>query len=64
MEETTVEWYAEKEIQLTIDFTQKKINDVEYGIRKLRLIEQAKAMEKKQLNDAYQKGKEDKFKSE
>jgi hypothetical protein len=42
---TAVEWYVEQEIELTLDFISKKINNVEYGIKKLRLIEQAKEME-------------------
>ena len=53
MKQTAVEWFAEQEIQLTIDFAQKKINNVEYGIRKLRLIDQAKEMEKEQIMHAW-----------
>jgi hypothetical protein len=46
---TAVEWYVEQEIELTLDFISKKINDFEYGIKKLRLIEKAKEMEKQQI---------------
>jgi hypothetical protein len=53
MKQTAVEWYAEQEIKLTLDFISKKINDFEYGIKKLRLIEQAKEMEKEQIIEAY-----------
>jgi hypothetical protein len=54
MKQTAVEWYAEQEIKLTLDFISKKINDFEYGIKKLRLIEQAKEMEKEQIIDTFQ----------
>jgi hypothetical protein len=53
---TAVEWYAEQEIKLTLDFISKKINDFEYGIKKLRLIDQAKEMENQQLKEMYLKG--------
>jgi hypothetical protein len=53
---TAVEWYAEQEIELTLDFISKKINDFEYGIKKLRLFEQAKEMEKQQIIDAHIEG--------
>ena len=52
MKQTAVEWYAEQEIKLTLDFISKKINDFEYGIKKLRLIEKAKEMEKQQIMKA------------
>lgn len=45
---TAVEFYAEQEVKLTLDFLANKINQVEYGIKRVKLIEQAKEMEKQQ----------------
>ena len=53
---TAVEFYAEQEIQLTLDFISKKISDAEYCIKRIKLIEQAKAMEKEQIIEARQSG--------
>jgi uncharacterized pyridoxal phosphate-containing UPF0001 family protein len=50
---TAVEFYAEQEIKLTLDFLANKINQVEYGIKRVKLIEQAKEMEKEQITKAY-----------
>jgi hypothetical protein len=60
--QTAVEWYAEQEIELTLDFISKKINYFEYGIKKLRLIEQAKEMEKQQIKEACNQGYYDGYK--
>ena len=49
---TAVEWYAEKEIQLTLDFIANKINEIEYGIKRIKLFEQAKEIEKYQIINA------------
>jgi len=46
---TAVEWYAEQEIKLTLDFLANKINQLEYGIKRVKLIEQAKEMEKEEI---------------
>jgi hypothetical protein len=49
MKQTAVEWYTEQEIKLTLDFLANKINQLDYGIKRVKLIEQAKAMEKEQM---------------
>ena len=53
---TAVEFYAEQEVKLTLDFLANKINQVEYGIKRVKLIEQAKEMEKEQIIKAYDRG--------
>ena len=53
MKQTAVEFYSQEEIKLTLDFLENKITQLEYGIKKLRLVEQAKAMEKEQIKDAF-----------
>ena len=55
-EQTAVQWYAEREILLTLDFISKKITEIEYGIKKIQLFEQAKQMELQQLDDYYHAG--------
>jgi hypothetical protein len=51
MKQTAVEFYAEQEVKLTLDFLANKINQVEYGIKRVKLIEQAKEMEKEMVID-------------
>ncbi len=58
MKETALEFYAEQEVKLTLDFLANKINQVEYGIKRVKLIDQAKAMEKEQINNAHYEGSE------
>ena len=49
---TAVEWYAELEVKLTLDFISNKLNELEYGIKRIKLIEQAKEIEKEQIMNA------------
>ena len=57
MKQTAVEFYSQEEIKLTLDFLENKITQLEYGIKKLRLVEQAKEMEKEQIFDALEVSK-------
>ena len=59
MKQTAVEFYSQEEIKLTLDFLANKINQVEYGIKRVKLIEQAKAMERSQKAEEYLKGFKD-----
>ncbi len=52
-QQTAVEWYTEQEIKLTLDFLANKINQLDYGIKRVKLIEQAKAMEREQIVEAW-----------
>jgi hypothetical protein len=56
MKQTAIEFYAEKEIKLTLDFISNKLNELEYGIKRIKLIEQAKEMFKEQIRIAYMEG--------
>ena len=58
---TAVEWYAEQEIKLTLDFLANKINQLEYGIKRVKLIEQAKEIFEKQIMNARQNGLNNSF---
>ena len=49
---TAVEWYAEQEVKLTLDFLAKKLNEIEYGLYKLELLNKANKMFKEQIINA------------
>jgi hypothetical protein len=59
MKQTAVEWYTEQEIKLTLYFLANKINQLDYGIKRVKLIEQAKEMEKEQNHAEYMRGWKD-----
>ena len=59
MKQTAVEWYAQHEIELTLEFLAKKISELDYGLCRLNLINQAKEMEKQQISKAYEQGSDD-----
>jgi hypothetical protein len=50
---TAVEWYAEQEVKLTLDFLAKKLNEIEYGLYKLELLNKAKQMFEEQIINAW-----------
>jgi hypothetical protein len=56
MEQTAVSWYAQQEIELTLEFLAKKISELDYGLRRLNLLNQAKSMEKEQIINANRDG--------
>ena len=49
---TAVEFYAEQEVKLTLDFISNKLNELEYGIKRIELLKQAKEMEKAEKIEA------------
>jgi len=51
--QTAVEWLIIKDSQATIDFIEGKITSLELAAKKATLVEQAKAMEKEQIEDAF-----------
>jgi len=53
---TAVEFYAEQEVKLTLDFISNKLNELEYGIKRIELLKQAKEMEKDNVCDAWDDG--------
>ena len=50
---SAVSWYAQHEIELTLEFLAKKISELDYGLRRLNLLNQAKAMEKEQIINTF-----------
>jgi hypothetical protein len=50
---TAVEWYAEQEVILTLDFLAKKISELEYGLLRLELLNKAKQMFEEQIINAW-----------
>ena len=56
MKQTAVDFYSQEEIKLTLEFLDNKITQLEYGIKKLRLVEQAKQMEKEQIIESFKQG--------
>ncbi len=50
---SAVEWYAQHEIELTLEFLAKKISELDYGLCRLNLINQAKEMEHEQQERMY-----------
>jgi hypothetical protein len=56
MKQTAVEWYAQHEIELTLEFLAKKISKLDYGLRRLNLLNQAQEMFKDQIMDAFYEG--------
>jgi hypothetical protein len=53
---TAVEWYAEQEVILTLDFISKKISELEYGLLRLELLNKANKMFEEQIIGARQDG--------
>jgi hypothetical protein len=54
--QTAVQWFINKDTQATIDFIEGKITSLELAVKKATFIEQAKEMEKEQIEDAYDAG--------
>jgi hypothetical protein len=49
---TAVEWFAEKDGELTIQYLEGKINGIELAVQKTKCFHQALAMEKQQIIEA------------
>ena len=56
MKQTAIEWFAEKDTELTIQFLEGKLNQIQLAIEKTKCLQQAKEMEKKQIVDAFKEG--------
>jgi hypothetical protein len=54
--QTAVEWYAEQATRLTIDFLEGRINEIQLAVQKLRLLGEAKEMEKEQHSKTFEAG--------
>jgi hypothetical protein len=51
--QTAVEWFIQKDSKLTIDFLLGKITQLELAAKKATLVQQAKQMEREQIEDAF-----------
>lgn len=54
--QTAVEYYAEKDVQLTIDFLEGRLNQIQLTIEKMKLLNQAKRKENEQIAKAWDDG--------
>jgi len=52
MKQTAVKWYAMQEAELAVDLENKKITGLQFIDKKLKILEQALAMEKEQMENA------------
>jgi hypothetical protein len=59
MRQTAVEWLVEKLADLTFNYIAGFSTKQEYDALSNQVIEQAKEMQKQQLKDAYQHGRDD-----
>jgi hypothetical protein len=56
--QTSVEWYAEQDNLLTISFLENKITQLDFAVKKTRLLEQSKAMHEKQSFEIFKAGQD------
>ena len=54
--QTAVEWYAQKDNEIMINFLEGKINKTQLAIEKVRLFDRAIAMEQEQILNAWMDG--------
>lgn len=54
--QTSVEWYAQKDTEITIKYLEGKINQIQLAIEKTKCLEQAKQMHKEEIESAYGDG--------
>jgi hypothetical protein len=57
MKQTAVSWYSQQEIELTLEFLAKKISELDYGLRRLNLLNQAKEMEHEQHQETFKQSR-------
>jgi len=60
MKQTAVQWYFEKQTELDNSFDEQEVDILEYIERKKEIQDQAKQMEKEQIQYAYWEGGMDK----
>lgn len=51
--QTSIEWYAQKDTEITIQFLQGEINQFQLAIEKTKCLNEAKEMHKQEIIDAY-----------
>lgn len=51
--QTSIEWYAEKDTELTIKFLEGKLNQVQLAIEKIKCFEEAKKKHKQEIVNTF-----------
>jgi hypothetical protein len=51
--QTSIEWYAKKDGEITIKYLEGKINQIQLAIEKTKCLEQAKQMHKEEIVNAW-----------
>ena len=54
--QTSIQWYAQKDTEITIKYLEGKINQIQCAIEKTKCLEQAKQMHKEEIKSAYLQG--------
>lgn len=54
--QTSIEWFAEKDTELTIQFLEGKLNQIQLAIEKMQCLNKAKQMHKEEIEEAYGHG--------
>lgn len=51
--QSSIEWFAEKDTELTIQFLEGKLNQIQLAIEKMQCLQQAKQMHKEEIKNSY-----------
>lgn len=51
--QTSIEWFAQKDTELTIQFLEGKLNQIQLAIEKMQCLQQAKQMHKEEIIEAF-----------
>lgn len=54
--QTSIQWFAEKDTELTIQFLEGKLNQIQLAIEKMQCLNKAKQMHKEEIVEAYKYG--------
>lgn len=57
--QTSIQWFAEKDTELTIQFLEGKLNQIQLAIEKMQCLNKAKQMHKEEIVEAYRNGRTD-----
>lgn len=54
--QTSIEWFAEKDTELTIQFLEGKLNQIQLAIEKMQCLNKAKQIHKEEIVKAFETG--------
>lgn len=54
--QTSIEWYAQRDTELTIQFLEGKLNQIQLAIEKMQCLNKAKQMHKEEIESAFNNG--------